>query len=507
MSMRLLGALLGTLTSAFAYGLTFPPTRLRLLAWVALVPFFVAIRSVGLREALFLTWIWTVAAAYAVGDWFPRAVATFFQQPALVGIGFFFAVSSLMAAPYYMVFTACYRKLSRSASATVPLLAAMAWVAVELGRVKLLTGNPWALFGYSQVGVIRLMQIADITGVYGISFILVSVNAAVAESWLAIRTGEFWDAGMITTGCLAIVPTVFAMTYGLVRPGFVTSSNPDASLSQIAIIQGNLNIGTQWQPDFYGKNLDVYLALTLDQLRRAKADVAVWPEDAMTFFLNDESGYQKAIGRVIALSDTELIAGGPRRSESGGEIYYNSAFLLSPDGSIVGHYDKEHLLPFAEYFPLGVDLLRRRFGGVREFHPGAPTPPLSTAAGRAGIVICNEAMFPELAARRVRAGASYLVNLANDFWPGEQKFAEQQFDIATLRAVEQRRYLVRASTSGPSAVVDPIGRVLVGTESFSRAAIVGSLFPLTLITFYCRVGDLFAFVCMGIAIVVLVMRT
>src|SRR5262249_49481331 len=140
--------------------------------------------------------------------------------------------------------------------------------------------------------------------------------------------------------------------------------------------------------------------------------------------------------------------------------FRNSAFHVGPDGTIRGRYDKQLLLPFAEYFPLGgIDLLRRNFGRVREFVSGGDATLLDTAAGRVGVVICNEAFFATPAADRVRAGATLLVNLANDSWLAAPKYSEPAFDMVRLRAVEQRRWIVRASTAGPSGLVDPLGRI------------------------------------------------
>src|SRR5207244_8047578 len=119
----------------------------------------------------------------------------------------------------------------------------------------------------------------------------------------------------------------------------------------------------------------------------------------------------------------------------------------------------------------------------------------------AGVLICNEAVFAEVAAARVRAGASYLVNLANDTWLGDWKYAVRIFDIVALRAIEQRRYLVRASTSGPSAIVDPWGRVPARTQPFTQEAIGGTLRGRNGLTVYCRLGDLFAGVCTAAALV------
>ena len=495
------------MVSAVLYGLSFPPAALRLLGWIALVPLLVALRlASSAATALVLAWIWTVVAAYTVGDWFPRAVSTYYQQPWSVGLGLFFGVSTFMAAAEYMAFAIAYRRLAAHSAVALPLTAAAAWVAAEFGRVGLFTGNPWALAGYSQVGMAPIVQIADVTGVYGVTFTLLAVNAALAELWLARRVRPARRRALIglsvTAGVVALVAG-----YGIVRLTWPAGPAPATRAVPIAIVQGNLDLGAQWRPELYGENLDVYLRLTYEALRERKPAVVFWPESAMTFFLDEEPLYRKAIARVVSAPGAQLIAGGPRETDGRSRSYYNSAFLLTPDGTIIAGYDKQRLLPFAEYFPLGgLDLLRRRFARVREFTPGAATSPLPTAAGAAGMMICNEAMFPDVSTASVRAGAEYLVNLANDTWVGDRKFAAIVFDTVTLRAIEQRRYLVRASTSGPSGIVDPLGHVTVATLPDTRATVSGTVKPGGARTVYGRVGDLFAILCTVAAALALIPR-
>ena len=503
-----LGLLAATLASAALYGFAFPPTALRWLAWVALVPFLVSLRRAGWAGAVGLAWLWTVAAAYAVGDWFPRSVSTYYQQPVAVGIGFFAGVSSVMAAPYFIVFALGYRALVRRRSPTVlPLLAAAMWATCELARTNLLAGNPWALFGYSQARIGTVVQIADVTGIYGVSFVLVAVNAALAETWLALRSASAPRRPALRGLAAAGAATAVVLAYGVwhLRQASGTAVAADATEVghpvTVAIVQGNLDLGSQWHQEFYGRNLDAYMRLTQAALDREAPRVVFWPESAMTFFLDEEPLYRAAIARVLKPHDAQLIAGAPRFAGSRSvPTYYNTAFLLGPDGDILGWYDKHRLLPFAEYFPLrSIGLLRRRFARVREFAPGISTSLLPTAAGPAGIVICNEAVFPDIPAARVRACATYLVNPANDTWVSDRAFSEQLFDIVSLRAVEQRRYLVRASTSGFSAIVDPWGRPQVVSEPFTQTWISGTVQAGDTVTFYCRAGDLFAGACAAAA--------
>jgi apolipoprotein N-acyltransferase len=174
----LLLSLLAASASGVLYGLAFPPARLQWLAWVALVPLLVAVRRGTLPAALITAWVFTIVSSYVTGSWFPRVVSDYFGQGPVVGLAAFFAISTLMGGPGVLGFTAAYRWVARRARPSEPLLAAAAWVAGELVRARLLTGNPWILLGYSQFGVAPVVQIADVTGIYGVSFVLAASTRA-----------------------------------------------------------------------------------------------------------------------------------------------------------------------------------------------------------------------------------------------------------------------------------------------------------------------------------------
>jgi len=241
----------------------------------------------------------------------------------------------------------------------------------------------------------------------------------------------------------------------------------------------------------------VYLRGTLEAGERGAPQVAFWPEAALTFFLEDEPLYQQAIAQVLAALDLELVVGGPAHAEGADDRFYNAVFLLGADGARRARYDKQLLVPFSEFFPLAsLDFLRRRFERVRVFERGADEAVLlPTRAGLAGVLTCNEAMLPEVARARVRAGAELLVSPSNDSWIRSEKWAELMFDMVSLRAIETRRWLVRASTSGPSALVDPWGRATVRTPPFTRDVALGRVAPRGDATVYARIGDSFAFGC------------
>ena len=478
------------------HGLSFPEARLAPLAWIAFVPWFMALRLARPRPAIVLTVVVTLAGTYLVAQWLPRAVANYYMQPAIVGFGLFVGAYMTTVAPWCVGFAVSYRLMARRWRRALPFGVGAAWVTAELCRVRLGMNDPFGLVGYTQVRSIPLVQVAELTGVYGVSFLIVIVNAALAEVCLALgRRRGLADAMVGAT--LAGISIAAVLVFGLWR---MAGPVPSAPAVRVAVAQANLDLGSQWRQELYGRNLEEYMRLTLQVLAERPA-LVVWPESAMTFFLEDEPLYRKSIGSLLQRPGIQLVAGGPRTSGESSPRYHNSAFLIGPDGEILSRYDKQRLLPFAEYFPFAsVDLLRREFGRVREFTPGTTLTPLPTAIGPAGVVICNEAMFPELVSARVRAGATFLLNLTNDSWLNDAQFSDQAFDMGRLRAVEQRRWLVRASTSGPSAIVDPFGRVVAQTQPFTRDTLGGTIQPSSALTVYARVGDAFAIVCAAVTL-------
>ncbi|MCC6848672.1 MAG: apolipoprotein N-acyltransferase [Deltaproteobacteria bacterium] len=491
---RLVAAFAATAVSGVLYALAFPPLRLRALAWIALVPFFAALRHAPLGRRLGLGVLWTLVSGWSVGTWMAPAVASYFDQPLLVGVAIFLVVTLGMATPYYAAFALAYGPLARLGAAA-PLLAGAAWAAAELARGRLLNGalgyvgnSPWATLGYSQAGLPPVVQIAALAGVYGVSFLVATANAALAELVAApgdrrARRGAL-AAGAVVAG---------AVGCGALAVGSVPSG---AASTPVAIVQGNLDPSVRWSAEGPARTLEAYQRLTRELLAADRPAIVFWPEAALTSFVEQEDAHHRALAALAAVHDVELVFGALRAgAPAGGPPYANSVYRIGPDGALGARYDKQWLLPFMEYFPLPFDTARRRFGRVREFTPGAPTPPLPTRAGAAGLLVCNEAFLPHVAAARAAAGAAYLLNPSNDSWVPDAGFAWQQFDIAAMRAVEQRRFLVRVSDSGPSGVVDPWGRVVAHTDALARATLRTTIVPATAPSPYARAGDVFGVAC------------
>lgn len=490
------------LVTPVLHALGFPLQRWWWLEWVAFVPWFYALRLSSTRAALVISSLTTLLGSYYCTPWLPRAVADYYQQPLILGLLLFGGVWLLTVAPYIAGFTFLYRRLAQHQRLWLPLLGGMAWAGMELARTRLFIGDPFGLFGYTQLDQLWLLQIADITGVYGVSFVLAAANIAVVELLLLRHPTRATSQRAAIGGLLTVVAAIACVgIYGAVRLQQLVPDEQDGAA--VVITQGNLDLGAQWKRESYGLNLDAYMRLTAAALKQQPATLVVWPESAMTFFLENEASYRAALGALLKHYGVEMIAGGPRIGATP-EQYYNTAFLVRRDGEIGAAYDKQRLLPFAEYFPLrSIELLRRNFARVTEFTAGGPARLLPTSLGDAGIVICNEVMFGETVAERVRAGAAFVVTLTNDSWLGDVKYAEQAFDMARLRAIEQRRYLIRASTSGPSAIVAPSGAVQTRTDVNVATTLHGTIQPRHEQTWYARLGDSFGVLCILVPLAVI----
>lgn len=508
--MQIVAALGATALSAVLYALSFPPVGAWPLAWIALIPLLLALREATLARRLALGVVWTFLSGYGVGTWMPGAVATYFDQTLAAGIGLFVVVTGLMAAPYYAFFAVLYGPIARSRSAWVPVATGAAWAGAELLRGRLLNGtpvyvgsSPWATFGASQFGVDPVVQVASLGGVYAISFVLTCTNAAFAETIAA-----WWHTRALPTPTrvgVSIAAAVLAATLGfgaLALRASQQQGGPDVSIP-IALVQGNLPAAARWEAGGPARTLEMYTRLTQQAFETGQPRLVFWPEAALTFFLEREPLYQRALGRTLAHFDAELVVGAPRaEGPEAGPPYRNSVYLLEPDATIRARYDKQRLLPFMEYFPVGVDLLRRRFGRIREFSPGGAATLLPTRAGPAGVLVCNEALLPHLAGLRMAEGAAWLVNPSNDSWVSDPGFAQHQFQLAALRAVEQRTFLVRISDSGPSALVDPWGRIIARSQSGTREVVQAPLGTSGRRSLYGRIGDGFGAACLLFAIAI-----
>lgn len=474
------------LLSAGLYAATFPLLSWHACAWFCLVPLLWALRGVSLPRAAGLGLLWGTATIWCIGYWVPQALAHYWEQPAWLGALLALVGSLVFMGSYGAGFAACLAAIHVKTVSARMLATAATWVAWEVARGRLLTGDPWLLLGYGATPLPVFIQIADLGGVYLVSFVVALVNAALLEILVA---PHHWHR-VLPVPVAAVAAT---LAYGTWR---LAEEQPDERRVRLAVVQANVDFGAHWRDDHYGRGIDEHVRLS----RQAPPETRlfIWPESALNVFLEREPLYQKQLGRWLAQSGADLIVGAPHLDDRdpARPHYFNSAFSVTAEGGLVDRYDKMHLLPFGEYFPLrGIEFLSRRFERVRTFSPGAAPRLLRTRFGPVAPVICFEAIFPDLVRQRMRAGAELLVNLSNDAWLGADTGPEQHLAMIPMRAVENRTWVVRATTTGVSALIDPYGRIVRRSDTGQAAVVAGEVGLRRQATVYGRLGDAFAWTC------------
>ncbi len=470
------------------------------MAWVALVPLLAALGSAkGIQvQRAFGLGLATGAVAFAgTLYWISEVMMTYggLAWPTAL------AVNALLVF-YLSIFVGLFAVMAIrgiSISVTVGLVTtSAAWVVSEFGRGYLFGGFPWALLGYSQAEVLPVAQLASVFGVYGISFLIVLVNGALAS--IAVRV----DRRRLTTGGVVLGIAVLIACWGQWRLSQNTLINEGEPV-RVAMIQGNVAQDQKHDPGFRTSILDTYLSAS----RSAAADGAkllIWPESALPLPFDQDVGTAVAIQNLAKETGSHILFGSEESEETDGFHYYNSAFHVGPTGIDRPAYRKIHLVPFGEYVPF------RRFlffadklvESVPDFSPGTETITFSMNGHRFSSAICYEVVYPSLVRSAVSAGSELLTTITNDAWFGRTSAPHQHFSQATMRAIEQGRYLVRAANTGISGVVDPYGRVLAQTELFENVRVVADVRWINVKTVYGWTGDLFVYLCLMLVICVLV---
>ncbi len=339
-----------------------------------------------------------------------------------------------------------------------------AWAGTELLRGWLFTGFPWLLVGYSQIDT-PLSVFAPIVGVYGLGYITALVAAA---SVSLLRAERSWRAGaMVILG--GIVVTVMALDS--VRWTRV-SGNP----LTVAVIQGAVPQAVKWSPAYRQPSIDLYTQLSEPHWGKA---MIIWPETAIPAFPDEVPETLKALTTKARDSATSLLVGMPSGDRTGNGEYFNSVVQL---GAKSGRYDKHHLVPFGEYLPFD-EWIRPLTSFLRipmsDFSAGMDEQPLLLVNDHSiGVTICYEDAYADEVLRALPE-AEVLVNVSNDAWFGDSIAPHQHLQIAQMRALESERYLIRATNTGISAIIDDRGRIVTVSKQFVSDVLSGKVIPRT----------------------------
>jgi apolipoprotein N-acyltransferase len=369
------------------------------------------------------------------------------------------------------------------------LAAPFLWVAAEWFRGWLFEGFPWGNIAYSQYRHLAVIQIAEVAGVYGVAFVIVAVNAALAGALLMP-----WRRAGLGLG-LATLLVAATLAFGGWRLG---EAEPPGEIS-IAVMQPAIEQPLKWSPDHTAATLRIYGDLTRAAAREHPG-LIVWPETASPTVLRQDPGLLKALTDLVTRTGVPLLVGSVDADGAGGKELRNTAFLVTERG-IVERYDKIHLVPFGEYVPLSgvIGFVRGWAEFISELTPGSRAVVFSGPPAPFGVVICYEGVFPALVRRFVQNGARLLVNMTNDGWFGSTSGPFQHLAMYPFRAVEHRTAVVRAANTGVSAFIAPSGRIVRTLGLFQRGNLISSVPLRTRTTLYTRFGDWLAWMAVGVS--------
>jgi apolipoprotein N-acyltransferase len=457
--------------SAILYIFAFPNFNLSWLAWVALIPVSIVAHRSTPRQAFLWGLLGGTLAYCGILYWL---VVTF--QAAHLSI-FLACLCLLLLAGYLGLYWGAWAWFIQRCSS--PLAGAAAWVGLEYLRTYLFSGFPWALLADSQVKILPLIQIASLTGVYGVSFLIVWFNLAVAKG----------RPKPLVFALVAIVLTCLAGRYRLHNS---IAPSPDRAI-KVALLQGSIDQYKKWDKT-YVDEIEMTYANLVTQAALSKPDMIIWPETSVPGYLLQDAALRDWLLTIIRKSGTDHLVGAPIIHN---EIAYNSSFSINREGNTEGEYAKKHLVPFGEIVPWAGVLGRfiKVLNDLGGFAAGNLPPVLQIGGVPVGVNICYEAIFPNLVRQSVKQGACFIANLTNDGWYMRTAAPYQHWAPNIFRAVENNRWLVRADNTGVSGIIDPFGRVTAVSPIFQPLVLTGSVIPRQNLTPYTRYGDVFAWLC------------
>lgn len=504
--------LLLVLLSGFLMGIAFPPFPVPVFIFFAFIPFFMVIEQREFlgslnRFSYAAFFVFTLVTLYWVGSWTKEA------DPFLMisGMLLVFVNPALYLIPVSIYFAAKKSFGSRAALMMFPLF----WVAFEFLYGLTDLRFPWLILGNSLSHFSYFIQIADIVGAEGLTLLILYINIFLYVFFMQVR--EKNKAG-VKYAVVAVLLFIIPVFYGIYK---IQDFRPGNKSVKVGLVQPNLDPWDKWQGGNINTLIDNYLGLSRKCVKEG-AKVVIWPESALpVYFLSGNYVYE--VDRLRAFVDSNnvfLLTGMPNanfytdkneapedakplKSIDGMYTSYNSILLFSPHNFDVQTYEKIKLVPFGEKVPfveelpfLG-DLIKWQVG-ISSWNVGKDTTVFNLPVNKnktaykindelkIGGIVCIESIYPDFVAAFVQRGAQMIAVVTNDSWYGYSSGPFQHKEISVLRAVENRRSVVRAANGGISCIIDPLGRTVKDTKLFTRTYLVGNVELESGITFYTR---------------------
>jgi len=496
---------LPALISGLMLVISFPRFDFSGLAWISFVPLLFSLWKKDWRESFVSGFVFGMAYFFGTLYWIYHSInhfggISFFSS--IIVVVFLCAYLSLFPALFSVVFSLVYRKTRLPALFIAPIF----WVCIEFTRSYALTGFPWSSVGYSQYRFLPLIQISDIAGIYGISFLILAFNGFITDLLLIrekVKEMPLFPLSYFMTGAtLLLILMIGTFGYGFWR---LHQDRVGKDLT-VSVIQGNIEQDKKWEPIFQNEVVDIYTKLS-EEAMKEHPSLIIWPETAVPFLFGSDIANTERLVQFQKQSRTSLLFGAVMIKKQSAEStdLTNSAILLDKEGKKSYVYDKIHLVPFGEYVPLRKVLffIDKLVVGIGDYIPGKQYLMADTGMGRFSTLICYEVIFPGLVRKFFTSGGDFIVNITNDAWFGNTAGPYQHFSMAVFRAIENRKPVVRAANTGISGFIDSNGKILVQSGLFDRQVLTHTLKTDSAMTFYTRFGDLFSFFCVVVSIILL----
>ena len=473
------------IVSAMLYRFAFPVSGLWYLSFIALVPFFYALDSANNHcQRSFFGSLWAAVILTTMGHWLFIALCQHYGLAWWKAVLFFIICLLLPLAVIYGFFSLAYSFFKRDGvffyAAVIPAL----WVAAEFLKELIPVLIPWGNIAYAVLPFQSFVQVADVTGVYGLTYLVVMVNGLFLVLIKAVRSKSIAWQRIVIAVCLAVGVFGGTILYGQFRSESIRTLADESRPVAATLVQGNFSLEDRWSGMGFYHRVQTYLEMSREEDGADAAQIIVWPETMLNSSARLDDEFFKSLMRAIG-PDALLVSGGLKSVPEGGA--YNSAYFVSGKGRLQ-RYDKHLLLPYAETAPL-IDWLGRFYTAPDEFVKGRSPICFDTFMGKIAASICFETLYPDYIRQSVRQGAEVLVNISNDAWFGDSAMPYMHLDGARMRAIENRRYVLRASNSGISAIIAPDGRIAKQSRLFEKARIIGSCRFMDHKTIYTRCGN------------------
>lgn len=437
----------------------FPKFDLYLLAYAALVPLLISIRRArSLADA---------ATCGFIGGFIFFGGALYWINILSKWAGLWVNLAWVVLAVFQALFMVLFAVALKWSYARCPkyslVSAPLIWVTIEWIRSLGPYGVTGGGLGYCQADLLPILQVASIFSVYGISFLVVFINEAIAKAIVERRSRYV---------CMAAL--IFVLAYGFGHYRISGDKDPGRPL-RVAVIQADIAQDVKLDFGLAYQIVEAHESLSRKALTD-KPEVIIWPETAVTTYLFESNRILPQIKKLVRESRSFYLIGTPYRED--GRIY-NSVVAFSRSGELLGRYDKQRLVPFGEYLPLR-PLFYRLFQEnplFAEDYNSNPKPRIiDLGIVRIGVVVCFESTFPYIVRDRVKRGAQFILVTTNDAWFYDTAALYQHLQAARMRAVENKMYVVQAANTGISAIIDPLGRVLKRTSYDEETVLSGTVY-------------------------------